>query len=141
MLSSRDDRIQSGNTGTVSVSSEPSSIHAMHRYRGAGVAGGGLGRPHGDVGGAGRAGRGHHGRLPVRLDGPEEEYSQHSVLVGTDCPLTHPFLSSSFLMSEVMSKPLKGFWSGSLVGEENLLSLSTSCWLHALPTSNQTFCL
>ena len=43
--------------------------------------------------------------------------------------LTHPFLSSSFLISEVMSKPLKGFWSGSLVGEENLLSLSTSCWL------------
>ena len=52
-----------------------------------------------------------------------------NTLTGTGCALTYPFLSSSFLISEVMSKPRKGFWSGSLVGEENLLSLSTSCWL------------
>ena len=38
--------------------------------------------------------------------------------------------SSSFLMREVMSKPLNGFWSGSLVGDDSLLSLSFSwCWL------------
>ena len=41
--------------------------------------------------------------------------------------LQEPFLSSSFLIRDVMSKPRKGFWSGSLVGEvTSLLSLSLS---------------
>ena len=94
-----------------------------------GVAGRRLGRPHGDVGGAGR---GDQRGLPVWLDGPaEEDRGQQSVMTGLAVlAVTHPFLSSSFLMREVMSNPRKGFWSGSLVGEEetNLFSLSTSCW-------------
>ena len=41
---------------------------------------------------------------------------------------THPFLSSSFLISEVISNPLKGFCSGSFVGEGTIFScLISSC--------------
>ena len=40
---------------------------------GVGVAGRRLGRPHRDVGRAGRDGRRHQGRLPVRLGGPDDD--------------------------------------------------------------------
>lgn len=42
--------------------------------------------------------------------------------------LLDPFLSSSFLISEVISNPLKGFCSGSFVGEGTIFScLISSC--------------
>ena len=56
-----------------------------------GVAGRRLGRSHRDVGGAGGAGRGHQGRLPVRLDGPAEEDGQLQESVQPVLKLTHSY--------------------------------------------------